>query len=150
MQVGASTFFWPCVFYFFRNAYPMLMFELLFRLVGFVAVILVGSNFYYLFQCVLLVTLTLFLSSGWIYFLIGFYFFHRYEAIRYDRAYCSYRNLATLKSREHVDNFLILCVCRYLFKQAHSSVSRKHFFFFSYIGVCCITSFFSYFVAIFM
>lgn len=32
-----------------------------------------------------------------------------------------------------MDNFLILCVCRYLFKQAHPSVSRKHFFF-SYIG----------------
>ncbi|XP_073361953.1 uncharacterized protein [Aegilops tauschii subsp. strangulata] len=57
----------------------------------------------------------------------------KYEAIRYDRAYCSYRNLATLKSREHVDNFLILCVCRYLFKQAHPSVSKKHFFF-SYVG----------------
>ncbi|KAF7101697.1 hypothetical protein CFC21_102952 [Triticum aestivum] len=57
----------------------------------------------------------------------------KYEAIRYDRAYCSYRNLATLKSREHVDNFFILCVCRYLFKQAHPLVSKKHCFF-SYIG----------------
>ncbi|XP_044379917.1 uncharacterized protein [Triticum aestivum] len=57
----------------------------------------------------------------------------KFEAIRYDRAYCSYRNLATLKSKEDVDNFLILCVCRYLFKQSHPSASKKHFFF-SYIG----------------
>ncbi|XBI95705.1 hypothetical protein VPH35_032111 [Triticum aestivum] len=56
-----------------------------------------------------------------------------FEAIRYDRAYCSYRNLATLKSKEDVDNVLILCVCHYLFKQSHPSASKKHFFF-SYIG----------------
>lgn len=57
----------------------------------------------------------------------------KHEAIRYERAYCSYRSLASLKSKEHVDNFMILCVCRYLFNEAHPSVSKKHFFF-SYIG----------------
>ncbi|XBH76163.1 hypothetical protein VPH35_102853 [Triticum aestivum] len=61
----------------------------------------------------------------------------KYEAIRYDRAYCSYRNLATLKSKEDVNNFLLLCVYRYLFKQSHPSASKKYFFF-SYIGVSCI------------
>ena len=36
----------------------------------------------------------------------------KYEAIRYERAYCSYRNLSSLQFKAHVDNFLILCVCR--------------------------------------
>ncbi|XP_037428106.1 uncharacterized protein LOC119293872 [Triticum dicoccoides] len=34
--------------------------------------------------------------------------------------------------KARVDNFLILCVCRYLFNEAHPSISKKHFFF-SYI-----------------
>ncbi|XP_044428611.1 uncharacterized protein [Triticum aestivum] len=57
----------------------------------------------------------------------------KYEAIRYERAYCSYSNLSSLQFKSRVDNFLILCVCRYLFNEAHPSVSKKHFFF-SYIG----------------
>ncbi|XBI96311.1 hypothetical protein VPH35_032613 [Triticum aestivum] len=57
----------------------------------------------------------------------------KYEAIRYERAYCSYRNLSSLQFKSRVDNFLILCVCRYLFNEAHPSVSKKHLFF-SYIG----------------
>ncbi|VAH04594.1 unnamed protein product [Triticum turgidum subsp. durum] len=57
----------------------------------------------------------------------------KYEAIRHERAYCSYRNLSSLQFKSRVNNFLILCVCRYLFNEAHPSVSKKHFFF-SYIG----------------
>ncbi|XBH86742.1 hypothetical protein VPH35_074339 [Triticum aestivum] len=66
-----------------------------------------------------------------------------YEAIRYERAYCSYRNLSSLQFKARVDNFLILCVCRYLFNEAHPSISKKHFFF-SYIVVSCSSATFLY------
>ncbi|KAE8768190.1 ubiquitin-like-specific protease esd4 isoform x1 [Hordeum vulgare] len=58
----------------------------------------------------------------------------RYEAIRYDRAFCSYRSLASLYPNGHIDNFLLLCFCRYLFNKCHPSKSKKHFFF-SYVGL---------------
>uniref|UniRef100_A0A8I6YGC8 Ubiquitin-like protease family profile domain-containing protein n=1 Tax=Hordeum vulgare subsp. vulgare TaxID=112509 RepID=A0A8I6YGC8_HORVV len=57
----------------------------------------------------------------------------KYEAIRYDRAFCSYRSLASLCPNGHIDNFLLLCFYRYLFNKCHPSKSKKHFFF-SYVG----------------
>ncbi|KAE8808759.1 hypothetical protein D1007_14850 [Hordeum vulgare] len=58
----------------------------------------------------------------------------KYEAIRYDRAFCSYRSLASLCPNGHIDNFLLLCFCRYLFNKCHPSKSKKHFFF-RYVGL---------------
>ncbi|KAI5010635.1 hypothetical protein ZWY2020_012772 [Hordeum vulgare] len=54
---------------------------------------------------------------------------------KYDRAFCSYRSLASLCPNGHIDNFLLLCFRRYLFNKCHPSKSKKHFFF-SYVGVC--------------
>nr|CDM85837.1 unnamed protein product [Triticum aestivum] len=63
----------------------------------------------------------------------------KYEAIRYDRAFCSYRSLSSLCPGGHLDNFLILCFCRFLFNKCHPSKSKKHFFF-SYIGECILNN----------
>lgn len=57
----------------------------------------------------------------------------KYEDVRYDRAFYSYHSLSTQRPDGHLDNFLILCFCRFLFNQSHPSKSKKHFFF-SYIG----------------
>nr|XP_051210924.1 uncharacterized protein LOC127328359 [Lolium perenne] len=55
------------------------------------------------------------------------------EAVRYEKAYCSFQSLATLEPFGHIDNYLILCYCRKLFHDKHPSISRKHFFF-PYVG----------------
>ncbi|KAM0931916.1 hypothetical protein ACQ4PT_000013 [Festuca glaucescens] len=55
------------------------------------------------------------------------------EAVRYEKAYCSFQSLATLEPYGHIDNYLILCYYRKLFHDKHPSISKKHFFF-PYVG----------------
>uniref|UniRef100_A0ACD5TU30 Uncharacterized protein n=1 Tax=Avena sativa TaxID=4498 RepID=A0ACD5TU30_AVESA len=55
------------------------------------------------------------------------------EAVRYDKAYCSFDSLATLQPFGHVDNYVLLVLCRKLFLDCHPVKSKRHCFF-SYIG----------------
>ncbi|KAM0849471.1 hypothetical protein ACQ4PT_053720 [Festuca glaucescens] len=57
----------------------------------------------------------------------------KYEAVKYEKAYCSFESLATLQPFGHIDTYLVLVYCRKLFMDSHPKYSKKHTFF-SYIG----------------
>jgi hypothetical protein len=68
-------------------------------------------------------------------FFFSVFLSQRILGVKYPEVHCNYQSLGeSLMPRGEVDNFLIPCFCRMLFKEKHPASSGRHYFF-PHVGV---------------